>query len=173
MPSAGSFTHSYSSKVLLNTDTKTAFEYLDEPKKLSARMGRSSMMMAGSKMDMILDEKQGRDLGSVIKMTGKMMGLDLFLQEKIVDRKPFEKKYWEAFGTQRLVILDQYRMGFSLKELGKQTELTVSIQYRLPSKGISRIIGKMLAGFYAKWCTEQMTKDAERAFESKSENINV
>jgi hypothetical protein len=162
--SADDFTHSFSSKAILNASAKVAFEYLDEPKRLSAHMGKPSMMMAGSKMDMDLDEKQGREIGSVIKMSGKMMGINLSLQERVVERVPHLRKFWHTFGEQHLIIVDQYKMGFTLREISNnQTEVTVSIDYNFPEKGLSRILGKMFGTFYAKWCTTKMTKDAQVA----------
>jgi hypothetical protein len=162
---ADNLTHSYYSKAILNTSAKKAFEYLDDPKKLSAHMGKSSMTMAGSKMDMVSDEKQGRQIGSVIKMSGKMMGLKLSLREKIVERVPDVKKFWQTFGEQHLVILEQYKMGFALHEISdERTEVTVSIDYSLPQKGLPRALGKILGPLYAKWCTKQMAKDAANEF---------
>jgi hypothetical protein len=38
------------------------------------------------------------------------------------------------------------------------------IDYDLPTRGLSRILGRLFGRMYAKWCTRQMVRDAERAF---------
>lgn len=159
-----SFAYSYSSKAVVNATARSVFEYLDDPTKLSAHMGKSSMMMAGSKMTIEVDPLRGREVGSVIKMSGKILGLNLSLEEKIIERQPFEKKTWQTFGQPKLLILDQYKMSFILKELGPQTELNVFIEYNLPKSGFPKILGSLLGKLYAKWCTEQMLKDTKQAF---------
>jgi hypothetical protein len=40
----------------------------------------------------------------------------------------------------------------------------VFIYYDLPEPWLPRLLGQLLAGFYARWCTESMAKDAAAFF---------
>jgi hypothetical protein len=130
-------------------------------------MEESSWMMAGSSMNMELDSKQGREVGAEIVLKGSMMGVPLYIREYVTERKPPTRKAWETSGPQKLVILDQYRMGFEITGANPST-LTVFIDYSLPASGLKRVLGKMLGKIYAKWCAEQMANDAAKHFGTKS-----
>ncbi len=158
------FPYHYSTSVELNTTPEQAFEFLDDPKKLSSHMGKSSMMMAGSKMEMMLDQSQGRGVGAEIIMSGKMMGISLFVREFVTESVRPTKKVWETRGPQKLIILDQYRMGFKLSPSGTSVKLEVFIDYSIPGSGIEWALGKAVGPTYAKWCTHRMAKDAADYF---------
>jgi len=83
--------------------------------KLSRHMNETSFMMAGSKMVTKIDSGQGREVGSFIEMSGKMMGFNIYLKEEIIEREVNDKKSWKTVGAQKLIILDRYRMGFLYK----------------------------------------------------------
>lgn len=155
----------YEKSGLLNSTAKDAFNYLDDHNKLSSHMNKSSWMMMGSRMFTEFDVDCGKKVGSKISMKGKMIGVPLLLNEEITERDYPIKKTWETRGPQRLVILEQYRMGFILKPEGaSSTLLTVFIDYNIPVSGIKHILAIFIAKFYAKWCTESMYKDAEVHF---------
>lgn len=121
--------------------------------------------MMGSRMFTEIDSTQGKAVGSKIIMRGKMIGIPLFVNEEITERIPHFKKTWETRGTQKLVILDQYRMGFLLKPEGNaSTKLTVFIDYNIPPSGFKHLLAVPAAKMYAKWCSESMVKDAEAHF---------
>jgi hypothetical protein len=154
------FPHRYSTTVELRASTEEAFEFLDDPKKLSSHMGKSSVMMAGSKMEMKLDQRQGRGIGAEIIMHGKVMGIPLFVREFVTESIRPAKKIWETKGPQKLVLLDQYKMGFNLTPNGASSKLEVFIEYSVPNSGFGLILGKALGPMYAKWCTHRMANDA-------------
>lgn len=160
----GSFTHSYTSKVDLKTDIQTAFDYLNDPMKLSAHMEKSSMMMGGSAMTTEVDSRKGQELGSVITLKGNILGIDLSVKEHIVELVPPKKKVWQTFGQQKMIIIDRYQMGFYLEELVEKTRLNVFINYTLPKKGVKKILAKLVSRAYAKWCVDQIANDAAEVF---------
>lgn len=160
----GSFTHSYASTVDLKTDIQTAFDYLNDPMKLSAHMEKSSMMMGGSAMTTEVDSRKGQELGSIITLKGKFLGIELSVKEHIVELVPPLKKVWQTFGQQKMIIIDRYQMGFFLEELVGKTRLNVFINYVLPAKGVKKILGKLLSRAYAKWCVNQIANDALEVF---------
>lgn len=160
----GDFSFHYESTALLKASMSDAFEYLDDQKRLGSHMGKSSWMMAGSHMDFELDEKQGREVGSEIVLKGQMLGIPLFVKEIVQERTVPNRKVWQTVGPQKLIIIDQYRMGFELTPAGELISLRIFIDYSWPGRGITRLLAQLFSQFYAKWCTESMVKDATDHF---------
>jgi hypothetical protein len=153
-----------SSTILLNATPEDAFVFLDDPTQLSSHMGKSSWMMAGSKMKLKLDEKNGRGVGAEIVLEGQMMGMPLLVRESVTESIFLKRKVWATRGPQKMIVIDQYKMGFELAPLNGHTSLRVFIDYNLPSDGLNRILGILVGHIYAKWCTTKMAKDAGKHF---------
>lgn len=154
----------YEVRTVLDASAGEAFAYLDDPKRLSSHMSKSSWMMAGSKMEIQMETKGGKAVGSEIVLSGQMMGIPLYVRETITKRVPSESKVWQTVGPQKMLILNHYKMGFELTPKGDKTSLRVFIDYPLPATGLGRLLGLLSARVYAKWCTEMMAKDAEAYF---------
>jgi hypothetical protein len=161
------FTHHFSSVVNLNATAEEAFAFLDDPMKLSSHMGKSSWMMAGSKMEIKLDARNGRGVGAEIILEGKMLGIPLFVREFVTVSEAPIKKVWETSGLQKLIVMDQYRMGFELTPAGQMIRLRVFIDYILPNSGMGRFLGNIFGKAYAKWCTDEMANGAQKFFSRK------
>jgi hypothetical protein len=97
----------------LSTTVRTAFEYLDDFKKLSAHMEEPSAMMLGARMEVSTHEGGGHAVGSHVRMSGKVMGISLSLEEIVVEREPPTRKAWETVDA-RLLVIGQYRRRFTL-----------------------------------------------------------
>lgn len=149
--------------VHLDTDSQTAFDYLDDHESLAGHMTSSSSMMAGGSMAFAFDEARGRIVGSVISMTGNVLGIALSAQEEVTERVPPLRKAWETTGTPRLLVIGQYCMGFELTPANDGCELRVFIDYSLPT-GFGRLLGLIAGRGYARWCVNAMARDAERHF---------
>jgi hypothetical protein len=139
------------------------FVYADDHEQLASHMMRSSMMMAGSRMIVNLDDQEGRAPGSVIRMAGRMLGLPLSLEEVVTERTPPERKVWETAGTPQLYVIGGYRMGFFIVEAPRGARLTVFIDYDPPSGFLAWFRG-MLGSVYAKWCVTNMAKGVASHF---------
>lgn len=155
----------YESAVTLNASPETAFAYLDDFRKLSAHMEESSAMMMGSKMKISTDGRDGRAVGSKVRMDGKMLGMALSLAEVVTDRHPPFKKVWQTVDA-NLMVIGQYQLGFALSPSGDRSLLRVFIDYKLPQQGFARWLGKLLGKTYARWCVERMANDAAAHFGS-------
>ena len=142
------------------------FAYLDDPKALSAHMGKSSMMMMGSRMSIDVDADCGRVIGSKIRMSGSVMGIPVSFEEVITERQVPRIKVWKTIGTPKLLIISHYRMGFELTRTGDTSLVRVFIDYSLPTSAPGSWLGRLLGGVYARWCTKQMADDAARQFDS-------
>lgn len=165
MTSASVFPFHHETAVTLNAPPETAFAYLDDFKKLSAHMEKSSAMMMGSKMAITIDELGGRAAGSRIRMGGQMLGISLSLEEVVTERQPPFSKTWQTVDA-KLLVIGPYRFGFSLIPSDSRSLLRVFIDYDLPHQGLSRWLGKLFGKTYARWCTEQMANNAAAHFES-------
>ena len=139
---------------------EAVFPLLDDPVRLAAHMGRRSAMLVGGKMRTETDEHRGQAVGSVIRMSGRVLGMSLGLEEAVVERVPPYRKTWETRGEPRLLVIGRYSMGFDLAPVGQETKLRIWIDYDLPSVGGQRWLGRLFAHFYADWCVRKMLQAA-------------
>lgn len=140
------------------------FALIDNHKQLSAHMSKPSWRMGGGRMDTVLDDGAGQRVGSHIRMTARVFGLRLAVDEVVTERQPPVRKVWETVGTPRLVVIGAYRMGFEIASRGNRSLLRVFIDYAWPAAWPGRWLGRMFAGYYARWCTKSMVNDAVRQF---------
>ena len=124
-------------------------------------------------MKLSLDEQAGRAAGSRMRLAGRVLGVRLSLEEVVTEHTPPTRKVWMTVGTPRLLVIGPYRMGFVLVPAGGGANargsdggvtLTVFIDYVLPERGPSRLLGRIFGHWYARWCTERMVADAQAAF---------
>jgi hypothetical protein len=163
MSVASAFPLHYESAVMLSAPPETAFAFLDDFKKLSAHMQKSSAMMMGSKMTITTDALNGRAVGSRVRMDGRLLWIRLSLEEVVTERLPPFGKAWRTVDA-KLLVIGQYRLGFTLSPTGNRSLLRVFIDYELPRLGLASWLGKLFGKTYARWCTEQMVNDAAREF---------
>jgi hypothetical protein len=137
-------------------------------------MSQSSGMMMGGRMQISFDDGRGQTVGSHVRMTGRMMGFDLFLEEVVTERVPPLHKAWETVGNPRLLVIGNYRLGFDITPKGTSSNLRIFIDYDLPSSPTLRWLGILLGPIYAKWCVRQMARSAGLRFiEHKSTAVET
>ena len=161
-----SFPRHDESTALVHAPIDEVFAYLDDPVALSAHMGKSSMMMMGSKMSTEVDAGGGRVIGSKIRMRGSVMGIPVSLEEVVIERQPARRKLWETVGIPQLLVLAHYRMGFELTPRGDSSLVRIFIDYSLPTTAPLSWLGGLLGAGYARWCTKRMADDAAGHFAS-------
>ena len=98
------FQYHHETRVTLNTGIDTAFAYLDRFEALSAHMEKRSPMMMGSRMHIDTDERGGRAVGSKVRMSGRVLGVALSLEEVVTERDPPRFKAWETREVRLLAI---------------------------------------------------------------------
>jgi hypothetical protein len=171
-PEQRSFPYHAESHGRLQAPAERVFAHLDDHTRLAAHMSRRSWRMGWGRMDLHLDERAGRAVGSRIRLEGRILGVPLALEEVVTDHTPPTRKVWLTVGTPRLLVIGPYRMGFALAPAGAgaggggadAAALTVFIDYALPDRGFSRLLGRLFGHWYARWCTERMVTDARAAF---------
>ena len=139
------------------------FDWLDDPRRLTSHMEKPSLMTAGSSMHFETDRSLGQAIGSHIRMSGRVLGVHLALDEVVTLREPPLRKTWETVGEPRLLVIGAYRMGFIISPTPNGSRLVVFIDYRLPTAGVARVLGLLLGRAYAGWCTRRMAGDAQHA----------
>ncbi len=147
----------------INASAERVFDQLDDQTRLTEHMSKRSWKMGWGKMETVLDAQQGRSVGSHIVLRGRVFGIRLYLDEVVTLREPPLTKTWETIGEPRLLVIGPYRMGFDLTPGDTTAQLRVAIDYDLPTKGISRLLGRLFGRSYAQWCTRQMVRDAQHS----------
>ena len=145
----------------INASAERVFELLDDQTRLTEHMSTRSWKLGWGRMDTVLDAQRGRSVGSHILLRGRVFGVRLDLDEVVTRREPPLTKTWETLGEPRLLVIGPYRMGFDLTPTGTNVRLRVVIDYELPTKGFSWLLGRLVGRSYAKWCTRRMVRDAQ------------
>ena len=127
-------------------------------------MEKRSFMMAGATMRVETDALQGQAVGSLIRVTGRVFGVNLMVEEVVTERVPPLRKTWETRGEPRLLVIGSYRMGFTISPEADRSRLVVFIDYQLPPRGFAHWLGLLFGRTYAAWCTQRMVTDAVAAF---------
>ena len=155
-----SFDRHHEASAVVGGAVEKVFSYVDDPARLSSHREKSSWVRGGGSMKLDLDEGKGRAIGSRIRLAGRELGIELFLDEVVVERDAPRRKVWQTTGTPKLLVIGQDRMGFELSPRGDASLLRVFIDYALPEAGWSRWLGRLLGRSYARWCTRRMVDDA-------------
>lgn len=152
----------YEESVLIPASPHDLFNYVDDHKNFSSHMSKASPMLGGGKMEVSVDEGDGRKVGSHIRLKGTAFGIKLSLDEVVTRYEPPLLKTWETVGIPKLLVIGQYRMGVEIKPQNTNSLLRVFIDYDLPTA--NTWLGQLFSGFYAKWCVRQMLKGASVHF---------
>lgn len=159
----------HQSEADIAVEPERLFDWLDDPRRLASHMEKPSLMTAGSAMRFETDAGRGQAIGSHIRMSGRVLGIHLALDEIVTHREPPCRKTWETVDEPRLLVIGAYRMGFVISPAPGGSRLVVFIDYRLPAHGLARGLGLLLGRSYAGWCTRRMARDARQAASPASE----
>jgi hypothetical protein len=112
--------------------------------------------MAGASMRIESDARNGRAIGSRIRLSGRVLGVALVIEEVVTDYEPPRRKAWQTLCEPRLLVIGPYCMGFDVQPHAGGSHVTMWIDFALPRRGVARWLGRLLGCFYARWCTTQM-----------------
>lgn len=161
----------YEERALVHGSARQVFGYADDHAQFSSHMSRSSWMMGGGRMKTEVDKGRGQKVGSHIRMSGRIFGIMLFLDEVVTKHEPPRVKTWKTVGDLRLLVIGQYRMNIKVEPRGGHSLFRVSIDYDLPST--NAWLGLLFGGTYAKWCVRQMIKGVREHFDKRKNNSEV
>ena len=111
------------------------FAHIDDHTRLSSHMGDPSWRTGGGRFETQIDEGRGQIVGSRIRLSGRVFGVELSVEEIVVERDPPRRKVWETTGVPRLLVIGHYRMGLELSAYESGSLLGVFIEYALPERG--------------------------------------
>jgi hypothetical protein len=154
----------------IQAPAEQVFAYVDDIRNVGWHMTeRSSMAMMGSRLGLEILSEQPTGLGATYRYSGTMMGLSLDFSESVTRYIPNREKVWRTIGEPRLLIISSYEMRLAVEPLSAaSSRLTISIAYELPRSAFWRIVGRLLAGPYSRWCLRQMVEDAKRALDMRA-----
>jgi len=161
------------SEVDVDADAQSLFAHLDDHRRLAGHMEKPSLMMAGATMQVETDALRGQAVGSLIRVTGRVLGVDLAVEEVVTERVPPLRKTWETRSEPRLLVIGSYRMGFTISPERNRLRLVVFIDYQLPPRGFAHGLGLLLGRAYAAWCTRRMAADAMAGIGATADPIHV
>lgn len=143
------------------------FGYVDDIRNLARHMSESrSMPMMGSKLKLEILTSNATDVGATYQYSGSMMGLMIDFSETVTKYVSGREKIWRTIGNPQLLIVESYEMRVVVEPLQANTaQLTISFDYDLPRSGMWRLIGRALAGSYARWCLDSMISGTKRDLE--------
>lgn len=148
------FSDRFEASAFVAAPADSVFAYADDPARLSSHMSKSSWMMGGGRMESEFDAGLGQTVGSRISLSGRVFGVNLSLDEVVIERVPPERKAWQTTGSPRLLVIGHYRMGFEIVSQENGSLLRVYIDYSLPEDAPARWLGFLLGRYYARWCTQ-------------------
>jgi hypothetical protein len=140
------------------------FSHIDDPSRLASHMSSSSWRMGGGRMRFDFDDGRGQRVGSVMRLSGRILGASLSVTEAITEYLPPYRKVWETMDEPRLLVIGRYRLGVELSAEGAGSKLRVFLHYALPHGRFTRLAGRLLSRYYANWCTRQMVLDTAQRF---------
>lgn len=136
----------YEETIKIAKSPQEVFAFANNHANFSSHMSKSSWMMGGGKMELVADKDGFQKLGSHIKMSGKVFGVKLFLDEVVTVYDPPYCKEWQTVGDINLIVIGHYKLGFEVRPTKKGSIFKVYIDYE----------DKLFGNFYAKWCVHQM-----------------
>jgi hypothetical protein len=157
----------YESTGFVQAPMEQVFAHIDDHKRLSSHMGEPSWRTGGGRLETLIDEGRGQKVGSRIRLSGRVFGVELLVEEIVVERDPPRSKVWATTGAPKLLVIGHYRMGFELSAYEGGSLLGVFIEYALPVRAPARWLGRLSGPYYARWCTRQMVDDAVTHFRTR------
>lgn len=115
-----------------------------------------------------LDEGGGKRVGSHIRMSGTVLGINIFLDEVIIQHEPPYRKSWETVGDINLLVIDHYILGYEIIPSGDASNFKVYIDYNLPKSWKTLWLGLIFGRMYSKWCVRQMINGVRNHFHTNT-----
>ncbi len=149
------------------------FAFVDNHERFSSHMSESSWMMGGGHMSVELDDAKGQAVGSHIRLSGRVFGIGLDLDEVVTRREPPTEKVWATVGAPRLLVIGEYEMGVGIAPEAGGSRVKVFIDYQLPTGWVTYWLGRLFGRFYAKWCVDQMLAGVAGSLTGRSGTLQV
>ena len=144
------------SAAFIEASPQAVFAFIDDHARFSSHMTESSWMMGGGRMSVEVDDAKGQAVGSHIRLSGRVFGVPLHLDEVVTRREAPINKVWETVGSPQLLVIGAYSMGVQITPERGGSRLRVFIDYHLPDGAVTHWLGWLFGRLYARWCVERM-----------------
>jgi hypothetical protein len=152
--------------VIVPAPPPRVFAWLDDPANTGMHMNRPSMAMFGAALRVERLSSTRTGVGTTYRSSGRVLGLPIEFTTTVTEWVPDRSKKWRTTGARRLIVLGGFEMSFALTPVDGGTRVALTIRYNLPPGWLGRLLGRLLAAPYARWCVRQMARDARRALGS-------
>lgn len=153
----------YEDSIFIPAPAQDVFNYVDDHSKYYSHVMKFSRMVGG-RMDLQVDEGHGQSVGSPIRLSGKVLGKSLSLEEVITRREPPRTKTWKTVGTPKFLIVGQYQYNVQIEPQGNGSVLRVSFSSDPPKE--SGWLRRLFSKVYTKLCAREMI-EVTRGYFSK------
>jgi hypothetical protein len=126
-------------------------------------MSRPSLAMAGGRLRVERLSANTTGEGATYRSWGRVLGLRIDFTTTVVRWVMDREKVWRTTGEPRLVVIRHFEMRFATAPLDGGTDLTLALAYDLPARGAGWLLGRLLAGPYARWCVRRIVRDGQVA----------
>ncbi|HET9745793.1 MAG TPA: SRPBCC family protein [Chitinophagaceae bacterium] len=138
------------------------FDCLDDLSVTGMHMTKSSMPMMGGKMNVELLSPHQKGLNTKYRWTGKVLWMVLDFTVHVTEWIRGREKSWETVGVARMIIMSWFKMNLKVEGNNQQSTAHLSINYEKPRGFFNRMLSFLLAGWYSRWCLNNMLNDAAR-----------
>ena len=153
-------------KTEIKAKPEEVFAFMDDIRNVGWHMeGGRSMALFGGKLTLDTFSEQDRGVGATYRWRGKVMGLTIDFAEVVTKWVRNREKVWRTLDGAKIIIMSGYEMRFNLTPTDDGTLVTFEIEYEPPRSWLGRIVGKILARRYSKWCLRRAVGDAKRILE--------
>ncbi len=139
------------------------FRSIDDLGVTGMHMGKSSMMMMGSKLNLEFLTENKTGLGTSYRWTGATMGFKMDFTVVVTKWELGKEKIWETIGDPNLIIYSWYSMHLKLSALEGLTSAELSISYERPKGFLYKLLSFLFADWYCNWCLKNMLRDAKKS----------
>jgi len=92
-----------------------------------------------------------------------VLGLPLDFTTTVTSWLPEREKVVETTGRPRLIVIRDFQIRSSIARVDGSTRVAFALAYNLPEGRVGRLLGRALAGPYARWCLRRIAQDARAA----------
>ena len=155
--------HALQEIVVVPAPPPRVFAWVDNPANTGLHMSRPSMAMLGGSLRVEQLSPNAAGLGATYRSSGRVLGLRIDFTTTVTTWVPEREKVTQTRGEPRLIVIRDFQMTASVMRADGGTRLVLALAYNLPAGFLGRLLGRMLAGPYVRWCLRRMADDVRAA----------
>ena len=151
--------------VWIDASLPAVFAWIDNPRNTGWHMSRPSMAMLGSALRTEQISTNATGLGATYRSHGRVVGLPIDFTGVVTRWAPDKEKVWRTIGDPQLIVLGAFEMRLDITPESGGTRLVAGIDYTWPKSWSGRLLGRLLARPYSRWCLRRICRDAKATLE--------